>query len=635
MNGAVEWIVVVDDDLMNLKLAGRILSEDGMRVTALGSGEALLEHINENGEPDLVLLDLLMPGMDGFETYRRLRELEKEKSLAEVPVVFLTADDNKDTEAAGLSMGALDFIRKPLVPGVLQKRIRNILNNPLRARQEKPADEQRKHICKESTIEDLRRISDMLDERNIGSHALWLEREEFTGVYRYMMRYIQRYHEKAYKLLFTVSPAEERGEGLNLEEASDRLGGVLMRSLRNSDIMMQCAANQFFLLLPMVAERDIHKVIERIMDSWRRTEYFEKTDVSCVEELIYSNGTAGWRHGEEYEPWIVVVDDDLKNMKLAGSILSENGMRVTALNGGQALLDLVADGKRPDLILLDILMPGMDGFETLRQMRGLEHAGDSLPVIFLTANDDEETEKTGLALGALDFIHKPFRPELLLLRVRHTLELVILQQHMTAEVIRKTNESEDLFLQVMRSVAGAVDAKDSFSKGHSQRVAGYAREIAARYGYSEKRQNDIYMAGLLHDVGNIGIPERLINKPSKLTEEEFAVIRKHPAKGAAILENIRNMPVLAQAARWHHERFSGGGYPDGLAGAEIPEEARILAVADAYDAMSSPRSYRKAMQQEQVRAEIEGGRGSQFDPVFADIMLKMIDEDIDYEMRES
>ncbi len=634
MNGAEEWIVVVDDDLMNLKLAGRILSEDGMRVTALGSGEALLKHISENGQPDLVLLDLLMPGMDGFETYRRLREAEKEKALAEVPVVFLTADENKEMESKGLSMGALDFVRKPLVPEVLQKRIRNILNNPGRVHQEKPVDEMLLKVCAESTIEDLHRMSDMMDERNIGSHALWLGKNEFTSVYRYMLRYIQRYHEKAYKLLFTVTPAEEHGAGLELDEVADRLGGVLMHSLRNSDIMMQCAANQFFLLLPMVAERDIHTVIERIMDSWRRTEYFDRTDVTCVEEMIYSNGSGSWGHDEEYEPWIVVVDDDLSNMKLAGRILSENGMRVTALNGGQALLDLVADGNRPDLILLDILMPGMDGFETLRQMRGLEHAGDALPVIFLTANDDEETEKTGLSLGAMDFIHKPFQPDVLLIRVRHTLELVILQQHLTAEVIRKTNENEELFLQVVQSLAGAVDAKDTYTNGHSQRVAEYAREIASRYGYSEKKQNDIYMMGLLHDVGKIGVPDWVINKPSKLSEEEFAMIKKHPGKGAAILDNIRNMPMLAQAANWHHERFSGGGYPDGLVGDEIPEEARIIAVADAYDAMTSRRSYRDVMLQEQVRSEIEKGRGSQFDPVFADIMLAMIDEDDGYEMRE-
>ena len=149
-----------------------------------------------------------------------------------------------------------------------------------------------------------------------------------------------------------------------------------------------------------------------------------------------------------------------------------------------------------------------------------------------------------------------------------------------------------------------------------------------------QQQNDIYMMGLLHDVGKIGIPDAVINKPARLTDEEFEIIKNHPVMGARILKNIREMPKLATGARWHHERYAGGGYPDGLSGEDIPEEARIIAVADAYDAMTSRRSYRDVMSQEHVRGEIEKGRGTQFDPRFADIMLAMIDEDTEYNMRE-
>ena len=142
------------------------------------------------------------------------------------------------------------------------------------------------------------------------------------------------------------------------------------------------------------------------------------------------------------------------------------------------------------------------------------------------------------------------------------------------------------------------------------------------------------MMGLLHDVGKIGVPDAVINKPAKLTDEEFDLIKKHPAIGAQILSNIKEMPELSSGAHWHHERFAGGGYPDGLKGEEIPEEARIIAVADAYDAMTSNRSYRTYMTQETVRNELIKGRGQQFDPKFADIMLKMMDEDPEYKMRE-
>ena len=279
-------------------------------------------------------------------------------------------------------------------------------------------------------------------------------------------------------------------------------------------------------------------------------------------------------------------------------------------------------------------MPGMDGFETMRRLRTMERKISDIPVIFLTADESEEAEKQGLLLGAMDFIKKPFVPEILLLRVRHIIELVRLQRSLSNEVEKKTRENNTLFIHVVQALAESIDAKDTYTNGHSGRVADYTREIAKRYGYRDKRLEDIYMLGLLHDVGKIGIPDAIINKPGKLTDEEFEIIKTHPVKGARILETIEEMPLLATGARWHHERFGGGGYPDGLVGEAIPEEARIIAVADSYDAMSSRRSYRDVLPQEVIRQEIIKGRGTQFDPVFADIMIQMIDEDTQYNMRE-
>ena len=333
--------------------------------------------------------------------------------------------------------------------------------------------------------------------------------------------------------------------------------------------------------------------------------------------------------------WVVVVDDDIMNLKMAGRILSTNNMRVTALKSGQALLDYIKENETPDLILLDINMPGMDGFETLKKLREQEAGQEEIPVIFLTANDDEDSETRGLSLGAMDFIKKPFVPEVLTLRVRHIIDLIRLQRNLSQEVAKKTEENEKLFMHVVHSLADAIDAKDTYTNGHSGRVAKYSKEIARRYGYSEKAQGDIYMMGLLHDVGKIGVPDAVINKPAKLTDEEFALIKNHPAMGSRILKNIKEMPALATGARWHHEKYGGGGYPDGLSGNDIPEEARIIAVADAYDAMSSRRSYRDVLPQEVVRGEIEKGKGTQFDPKFADIMLSMIDEDTEYTMKEA
>lgn len=190
-------------------------------------------------------------------------------------------------------------------------------------------------------------------------------------------------------------------------------------------------------------------------------------------------------------------------------------------------------------------------------------------------------------------------------------------------------------MDIVQTLAEAIDAKDTYTNGHSTRVALYSREIAKRAGYSDTDQNDVYMMALLHDVGKIGVPDTVINKPGHLTDEEFEDIKNHPGTGAKILEKIREMPKLVTGAKWHHERYDGRGYPDGLKGEEIPEEARIIAVADAYDAMTSNRSYRKGMDQSKVREQIENGKGTQFDPRFADIMIEMIDEDRDYTMREA
>ncbi len=333
-------------------------------------------------------------------------------------------------------------------------------------------------------------------------------------------------------------------------------------------------------------------------------------------------------------PQIVVVDDDPIILKKTWNTLADAGFKAVVLKSGKALLDHIKDNPAPDLILMDINMPEMDGFEVIYEIKKSEGDWRDTPVIFLTAEEDEEIETKGLSLGAMDFIRKPFVANVLVLRVKHAVELIRLQKDLESMVDEKTKENENLFLHVVESLADAIDAKDKYTNGHSGRVAVYSKEIAGRYGYDEKRQEKIFMMGLLHDVGKIGVPDEVINKPGRLTDEEFACIKKHPSIGGKILSNIKEMPELAAGAKWHHERYDGKGYPEGLSGDDIPEEARIIAVADAYDAMTSNRSYRGALSQEKVRGEIEKGKGSQFDPRFADIMLKMIDDDKDYLMRD-
>ena len=196
------------------------------------------------------------------------------------------------------------------------------------------------------------------------------------------------------------------------------------------------------------------------------------------------------------------------------------------------------------------------------------------------------------------------------------------------------NTIKKQFLQTVTALSEAVDAKDRYTSGHSKRVAEYARMIAARMGKSKDEQEEIYRAGLLHDIGKLRIPAEIINKPGKLTEEEYNIMKIHPVTGYHILRGISDNNFIAVAAKYHHERYDGKGYPNGLVGEKIPEVARILSVADSYDAMASNRSYRNALPQEIVRSEIENGMGTQFDPSIAKIMLQMIDEDRNYSMKQ-
>ncbi len=201
--------------------------------------------------------------------------------------------------------------------------------------------------------------------------------------------------------------------------------------------------------------------------------------------------------------------------------------------------------------------------------------------------------------------------------------------------INKAKENiKELSEEVMEALAHTIDAKDKYTNGHSVRVAKYSRMIAKRLGLSEWAQDDIYYMGLLHDIGKIGIPNAIINKPSRLTDEEYEIIKTHPVLGYEILSEIKSRPDLSIGARWHHERYDGKGYPDGLAGDDIPFMARIIAVADSYDTMTSNRSYRKFLPQNVVREEIEKNMGTQFDPKPAEIMLEIIDEDTAYELHE-
>lgn len=318
---------------------------------------------------------------------------------------------------------------------------------------------------------------------------------------------------------------------------------------------------------------------------------------------------------------IMVVDDDKSNLA-AAKILLESQYEVSLVNSGIKALKLL-ELFVPDLILLDLKMPDMDGFEVLDVIKGSDRF-KHIPVIILTADKSDETERDCFVHGAVDYIGKPFKAAVMLERVRRTLELESLRNHLEQQVKEKTNELETVILQSIVAIANMIDARGEFTKGHSIRVAEYSMLIAKEMGWKEEDLNRLYHAALLHDIGNIGIPDSVLNKMGHLTTKEMEVIRSHAKIGGDILQDITTMSNVRDGAKYHHERYDGKGYPHGLKGEEIPIYARIISVADAYEAMLNDRIYRNKLSDEEVMQELYHERGQQFDPNVIDALIRLI-----------
>lgn len=329
---------------------------------------------------------------------------------------------------------------------------------------------------------------------------------------------------------------------------------------------------------------------------------------------------------------ILVVDDTVINLKYASEVLEDKYKVIPAKSGTKALelLEKII----PDLILLDVEMPELDGYETIRRIKDNPKTV-GVPVIFLTAHSDKENELAGFKLGAVDFITKPFVPEITLARIATQIELSEYRNHLEKMVYKKTKEVEAISIQAIMAIANTVDAKDEYTRQHSMRVAKYSREIAKRIGWQDEEVSNLYNMALLHDIGKIGIPDAILNKPGRLTDDEFAIMKTHTTIGGEILKDITVIENVAGGALYHHERFDGHGYMQGLQGESIPLFARIICIADAYDAMTSDRAYRRSLPMEVVRGELEKGRNTQFDSSLVDVMLQIIDDGIEFPDEEN
>lgn len=341
---------------------------------------------------------------------------------------------------------------------------------------------------------------------------------------------------------------------------------------------------------------------------------------------------------------ILVVDDDKTNLALAQKILSPR-YRIAASNSGRGALKYL-EGHHPELILLDINMPGMDGFEVLERIRQQEET-KTIPVIFLTADNLAETEIKCFQMGAMDFVTKPFVPDILLSRVdktieldqyRHNLEKMVKEQ--ADKILEDASRISKIQDSVIVGMANLIESRDGSTGKHVKNTQMYVRMIAdelRRRGLfteelTEEYIEDLCKAAPLHDVGKIKIPDFILQKPGRLTPEEFDTMKQHTTHSSMIIQMIigdvedeHYVRIVEDIAMYHHERWDGTGYPTGLKAEEIPLAARIMAVADVFDALYEERCYKPPVRPiEKIMQIMLEGKGTQFDPVIIEVFMEML-----------
>jgi len=303
----------------------------------------------------------------------------------------------------------------------------------------------------------------------------------------------------------------------------------------------------------------------------------------------------------EHEPPVVlIVDDEQVNIDLFKAYLSGIECEVMSATNGLEALD-AATRRAPDLVLLDILMPKMDGFEACARLKA-DPTTRLVPVVMVTGLDDTKARVRALEAGADDILTKPVEQVELVARVQSMLRL------------KSSYDQLDDAQHVIIALARAVEAKDTYTEAHTGRVAASARALAEAAGVKGKELEAIYLGGIIHDIGKIGMPDAILVKPSALSVEERRLMIQHPIIGEEIAKPLRSAATLLSIIRHHHESWDGNGYPDGLAGEQIPLAARIVAISDAFDAMTSDRPYRPGRSPEAATQVLLEGAGKQWDP---------------------
>ena len=606
-------ILVVDDEDWNLMLVEAILEDYDYRVLMAKSGAEALEMVAEE-LPDAILLDIMMPEMDGFEVCRRLKTSRR---TFFVPIVMLTALSDRESKIRGLDAGADEFLNKPINRIELTTRLRSLLRIGSLRHQLDSADSIMVSMVAALEGKQARTRDHSLRVAALAAAAgrrLGLQGAELEGVvwgallhdigkigvpddvleqsagerspdamrfYKFHPLYSERLLEPLGSLAAARSIVRHHHERLDGSGYPDGLkGDAFTRSIE-----VVAVANEYDL------HRMAGRTAEQRAEELRTDARFGKFRPEVVEALLEAAAEQPSTppdfadllpvpsipaHGH-----LFIADDSESNREIYREHLSEVGYEVETFPDGAALLAAVQK-READLLLVDVRMPELGGEDVCRRLK-TDPRYEALPIILVTAHEDATGKERALASGADDLLTLPLDRQELLARVRSLLRLK------TYRLDLEEHES------VVLSLSGMLETKDPYTNGHSSRVGLLTERLAREMEQPAELVNRMKTAGLVHDIGKVAVPEHILHKRGELNDEEWAVVATHPVVGWEICKGLRSLEPMLPCVRNHHERFDGSGYPDGLTGQEIPIGARLMGMADAFDALTSERPYRERL----------------------------------------
>ncbi len=630
-------ILIVDDLPMNLLYAKKLLKPVEVQVDTVQSGMECLNMLQRK-RYHIIFMDHMMPEMDGIETMRRMRTLVGNRNIG-VPVVMLTANAVSGAREEYMSLGFSEYMSKPmrgidmenmilkfLPPGIVNmvdehKEDSVTAVTSVRRDEAVPLPLNIRAVSTQKIAdkvpEEFQPLGRLIPELDVESGVNYCVGD--TGLYREKLaEYAAKNRLVEIEKYYGADDWDNyRIQMMALNSSSLTIGH---NGLSEAAKEMEAAAKEGDIACIKARHEAVVGVYRDLINK--------------LEMFLEGAGQHGGEPGNDAsgKNLVLIADGEADSRNALYHALFEVYRVGEAANAKEAF-DFI-DNEIPDLIIIGTrLNDEMDGFSLMAQLR-MDSIWKDIPVVFLTDKDDREAELQALKLGAVDFITKPVAETVALHRIKNILELCHLSANMEARVEEaarvfgeRSEAAENLTSQIIETLACTADAGDKYMKDHSFRVARLAREIGRRMDRPEIEQQKLYYMGLVYDVGKAAVPKEILQKPGILSEEEKSVAQRHVLMGEEMLKRVSFQPEFAQAARWHHERFDGMGYPDGLKGQSIPLFARIMAVADSYDAMRSQRAYRRALPMIDIREEFLRESGHQFDPDIVKIIVKMIEDD--------